>query len=72
MIEAAASVLSFLFLVWVTVMALIFLFAAYVYIKVFIKKSRCSHQRYTETSACDAICVTCGKNLGFIGNIRDV
>ena len=33
---------------------------------------RCKHdQGYGETSACDAICRGCGKNLGFIGNWRD-
>ncbi len=29
---------------------------------------RCKHDgRVSETSACDAICRKCGKNLGFIG-----
>jgi hypothetical protein len=36
-----------------------------------IKQQRCQHQHYRETSACDAICNDCGKNLGFIGRIRD-
>jgi hypothetical protein len=36
-----------------------------------IKQSRCKHSRYRETMACDAICSDCGKNLGFIGSIRD-
>lgn len=33
---------------------------------------KCKHQSgVTETSACDAICVQCGKNLGFIGTWRE-
>lgn len=36
-----------------------------------IRRSRCKHIRYHETGACDAICNDCGKNLGFIGSIRD-
>ena len=36
------------------------------------KQSRCKHDGgYTETQACDAICRRCGKNLGFIGKLRD-
>jgi hypothetical protein len=36
-----------------------------------IKRSRCQHLRFHETSSCDAICTDCGKNLGFIGAWRD-
>lgn len=35
-----------------------------------IKQSRCKHENYYETRACDAICKECGKNLGFIGTVR--
>ena len=36
------------------------------------KESRCKHDGgYNETQACDAICRQCGKNLGFIGKLRD-
>jgi hypothetical protein len=35
-------------------------------------ESRCKHDGgYNETQACDAICRQCGKNLGFIGKLRD-
>lgn len=35
------------------------------------KQARCKHDKgVRETRACDAICNTCGKNLGFIGNYR--
>lgn len=37
-----------------------------------IMRSRaCKHERYRETSKCDAICVECGENLGFIQPLRD-
>ena len=36
------------------------------------KESRCKHDGgYNETQACDAICRRCGKNLGFIGKLRN-
>ena len=36
------------------------------------KESRCKHDGgYNETQKCDAICRRCGKNLGFIGKLRD-
>lgn len=30
---------------------------------------QCKHESFYETMACDAVCVNCGKNLGFIGNL---
>ena len=36
-----------------------------------VRQARCEHQRFRETMACDAICNDCGKNLGFIGAVRD-
>ncbi|CAJ0710574.1 hypothetical protein LMG7143_01628 [Ralstonia thomasii] len=35
------------------------------------KQSKCSHDRVHETQACDAICLRCGKNLGFIDTWRE-
>lgn len=36
-----------------------------------IRQARCRHNGdVAETSACDAICRDCGKNLGFIGTWR--
>ena len=37
------------------------------------KQWRCKHEKYgyRETMACDAVCNNCGKNLGFIGTIRE-
>ena len=35
------------------------------------RQRRCRHDRgVNETQACDAICRSCGKNLGFIGSLR--
>jgi hypothetical protein len=36
-----------------------------------LRRARCKHDgAVRETSACDAICAKCGKNLGFIGAWR--
>jgi hypothetical protein len=37
----------------------------------FLRQFRCKHVHCRETGKCDAICNDCGKNLGFIGRIRD-
>jgi len=34
------------------------------------RQSKCQHERVHETRSCDAICLACGKNLGFIGTWR--
>ena len=39
--------------------------------KIWFKQQRCEHEKYFETQACDAICSNCGKNLGFIGKVRE-
>lgn len=36
-----------------------------------IRRARCKHERFYETRACDAVCSACGKNLGFIGAVRE-
>jgi hypothetical protein len=36
-----------------------------------VRRHRCKHPTVHETSACDAVCRTCGKNLGFIQKWRD-
>jgi hypothetical protein len=45
--------------------------AIYISVKQAIKEARCDHKEYYETRSCDAICKNCGKNLGFIGTLRD-
>jgi hypothetical protein len=35
-----------------------------------LRKIRCKHELIREDRTCTAWCRTCGKNLGFIGNIR--
>lgn len=42
------------------------IFAPYA-IRSWWRTRRCHHERFFETSTCDAICTDCGKNLGFIG-----
>ena len=49
----------------------IFIVVAFIYAKETWKKYKCKHDiGVRETQACDAICMKCGKNLGFIGNWR--
>jgi len=36
-----------------------------------LRRSRCPHIKYRETRSCDAVCTSCGKNLGFIQPIRE-
>lgn len=36
-----------------------------------VKQAQCKHERVFETGACDAVCTSCGKNLGFIGTWRE-
>lgn len=48
------------------------IWAAIILIKSHLRQSKCKHDGgVNETSACDAICRKCGKNLGFIGNWRN-
>lgn len=47
------------------------LFVALVtYTPMWIKQALCKHVDYWETSACDAVCRRCNKNLGFVADIR--
>ena len=51
---------------------LMVLFMLPLWVNAALREWKCKHRSgFTETSACDAICVRCGKNLGFIGNARD-
>lgn len=53
------------------VLSIILIMWLWHYIPLKIKQMRCKHDAgYSETRACDAICRACGKNLGFIGNLR--
>lgn len=59
------------------ILALVFFLLSIASITIFgliqwFKQSRCKHDGgVNKTRACDAICRKCGKNLGFIGNMRD-
>lgn len=47
------------------------LVALFIWVGAALQEWKCKHNSgVTETSACDAICVQCGKNLGFIGTWR--
>lgn len=55
----------------VLLIAVLIIWAAIILIKSHLMQSKCKHDDgVNETSACDAICRKCGKNLGFIGNWR--
>jgi hypothetical protein len=47
------------------------LFLLALWIPTWRKQSKCQHPRVHETQSCDAICLECGKNLGFIGAWRE-
>lgn len=49
----------------------IILTAIYSTIKEVIKQSLCKHVYYRENRSCQAICNHCGKDLGFIGTVRE-
>lgn len=56
----------------VTVVAIMVMIVLFVSIAEWIMKARCKHDGgMNETQACDAICMQCGKNLGFIGTWRE-
>lgn len=40
-------------------------------VRAWSRHRKCAHQRIRETMGCDAICIECAKNLGFIGAWRD-
>jgi len=62
------GVADFAIAIGLTLMALVVLFLACV--PSMFREWRCKHDGgVRETSACDAICRKCGKNLGFIGNV---
>lgn len=65
----AKPVAELLFAVAVGVICLVVLLL--VSLPTMIRQARCKHDHAVrETSACDAICDKCGKNLGFIGTWR--
>lgn len=54
-----------------TLLVIIFAFFIVTALPGYIKQIRCKHDTYRETTACDAVCTDCGKNLGFIQKLRD-
>ncbi len=50
---------------------IIFGYIVYFIIIETIKQKMCKHINYYENRACHAICNRCGKDLGFIGTVRE-
>lgn len=50
---------------------ILIVYVLYGIIKDVIKQSLCKHVDYRENMACHAICNHCGKDLGFIGTVRE-
>ena len=58
------------FFIGLIVIAAFFMLYVMFMLPAWFRQGFCKHPTFNETSACDAICRTCGKNLGFIGNWR--
>lgn len=59
-------------LAWLVGLFLVFLcIYGVVSIPSYLRSKRCSHEQVHERPNCDAVCMECGKNLGFIKNWRD-
>lgn len=55
----------------VVIVGILLLVFGVLHLTTWITQRRCRHDKGVgETSACDAICRSCGKNLGFIGSWR--
>ena len=59
-------------IIGLSLMVALFLFMLIYGLTIYIQQARCRHGKgYNETRSCDAICRKCGKNLGFIGALRE-
>lgn len=58
--------------IWIAIVVTLALLSLLISAPRFLRQTRCKHIHYRETGSCDAICNDCGKNLGFIGRIRDI
>lgn len=68
--------MMFIWTIWdalqIACILLVVIVMLFVWVCASINEWKCKHRSgVTETSACDAICVQCGKNLGFIGTWRE-
>lgn len=63
----------FNFLDVIAILSLLIILVIFIIFQVvsWFKYRNCTHDTYFETMACEAICRTCGKNLGFIGTVRE-
>ena len=58
-------------IIGLTLFGIILLVVIIYFSRLYLKQVFCKHSRVYETMACNAICSSCGKNLGFIGNWQD-
>ena len=57
-------------IVWIVFLLLMLVILAIAAIERWARQAFCKHEKYHETMACDAVCIKCGKNLGFIGGVQ--
>ncbi|UTQ72670.1 putative membrane protein [Escherichia phage A221] len=60
------------FLVELQISGIVFLIAVILVARSAFKQWRCKHSTYRENHACHAICTHCGKDLGFVGTVREM
>lgn len=57
-------------IIGIVLFVLFFLFLALWVIRDWWRQWRCKHETFYENMSCHGICRGCGKDLGFIGNLR--
>ena len=55
----------------IAIFGIIFLVLIVQILKTSMKQALCKHENFNENMACHAICRSCGKDLGFIGTVRE-
>lgn len=58
-------------LISIAIFLIFFVYIGYLQLRIYLQQVRCKHEKYRENMACHAICTACGKDLGFIGNVRN-
>jgi len=71
MLEIAAGFWLIGKLIPIILLVAVLAFFGVVRFRKYLRQNKCSHDRWYETQACDAICNDCSKNLGFIGTVRE-
>lgn len=52
-------------------LVIVILIVAWIELPKWWKQRNCKHESYWETMACHGKCVNCGKDLGFVGTLRE-